>query len=122
MRSILLDVDKNEVLEVNPVGLQDFYNLLNCSTIEVVYRYIGLKRFGIVCDEEAALKVNSSVSAINDFGQTMHLNNIIVVSATTVNDDFSSLTEDEVDYVKKYIRIIKTSRHPEGCLLLCRVS
>ena len=82
LRGVLVDVEneKASVIEI-PDKLEEFYKILNCSCIDITIRSIGSnKKYNIVCDDEALLKSNPKISAIDYSGETQLCGNLFIVS------------------------------------------
>lgn len=48
MRALLLDAFNKDIRVINPDGLQDYYSLLNCSSVDVISKNISDKRFNLI--------------------------------------------------------------------------
>ncbi|CCZ92442.1 uncharacterized protein BN751_01578 [Coprococcus eutactus CAG:665] len=121
MRALLLDAFNKDIRVINPDGLQDYYSLLNCSSVDVISKNISDKRFNLIFDNEAELLETHRPSAIDDCGQVVLFNNLIITGEDNLEGNLSDLTDKEIEYIKKYIHIVRTSKYPCGCLLLCHV-
>ena len=86
MQMLLLDVHKNEVKMVEANGLEDYYNLIGCRTIDIIRRRIGDVEVEIVIDDEGMLVDNPKISAVDITGTPMLCGNLLVASGrVTVN-------------------------------------
>ena len=119
---VLLDVKEEtcEAVEIEDT-LENLYQILNCSMIEVTSRTIGGKRFNCICDEEGLFVNSPKISAINDLGEVQLVGNIFVVSNENIDGELQSLTQDEANYVMKYIRKMPTREHMNGYPMLTQV-
>lgn len=79
-------------------SLEGYYALLRCDTIDIPSRMIGDRRFDIICDDEALLKAPPFVSAYDIDGSPMLVGPLFVVKFDG-EEDVTSLTQDELDYV-----------------------
>ena len=86
MKYLLLDVKNREIKTVEANGLDDYYRLIGCRTIDIVSRTIGDVRVEIVIDDEGALVNNPKVSAIDIDGTPMLFGNLLVASGRVTED------------------------------------
>ena len=144
MRALLLDAFNKDIRVINPDGLQDYYSLLNCSSVDVISKNISgghsinpatpeevvgtvggneicKEAEDLIFDNEAELLETHRPSAIDDCGQVVLFNNLIITGESNLEGNLSDLTDKEIEYIKKYIHIVRTSKYPCGCLLLCHV-
>lgn len=96
-----------------------FYKLLDCSSLEVVERSIGARRrssrvFYILCDEEGALVDDPKISAINDLGDPMLVGPLFIVKGDDYTPEFTSLTTEEMAFIRWHVHHLRTRLHPEG--------
>lgn len=114
MKYLLLDVKNREFKMVEANGLDDYYRLIGCRTIDIVNRIIGDVRVEIVIDDEGALVKNPKVSAINIDGTPMLYGNLLIASGRVTDDgDLAELTEKEVDEIMDNVTTITTSVYKE---------
>lgn len=121
MRALILDAFNKDVRVVDPQNLQDYYKLLKCSSVDVTNKKISDKQFNLIFDEEAELLETHRPSAMDDYGQAVLFNNLIIAGEGSFEGDFKDITDEEIEYVKKYIHTVRTSKYPCGCLFLCHV-
>lgn len=95
-------------------SLESYYKILNCEFIDITHRVIvGEQReFDIICDDEALMNDDARLSAVDTHGNMMLFGNLFVVKFDGVDDEMS-LTEDDINYVKQYVKTLGTYRHPE---------
>lgn len=114
MKYLLLDVKNREVKIVEANGLDDYYELISCRTIDIVSRSIGDVEVEIVLDDEGALVKNPKVSAISIDGTPMLYGNLLIASGRVTDDgDLTELTEAEIDEIKDNVAMITTSVYTE---------
>ena len=114
MKYLLLDVKNREVKTVEAKGLDDYYRLIGCRTIDIISRSIGDVRVEIVLDDEGALVNNPKVSAIDIDGTPMLFGNLLVASGRVTEDgELTELTQEEVDEIMDNIPTITTSVYKE---------
>lgn len=118
MKSILLDVYNNKAQVVNPEGLEDYYNMIDCSTVDIVRRKIGRKWFEIICDDEGTFKEDCKISAIDNFGNVMLVGNLIICGLADSEGELTDLSYSDVKYIRERIQCLSTRRHPKGYLML----
>ena len=114
MKMLLLDVENRDVKMVDANGLDDYYRLIGCRTIDIVSRSIGDIRVEIVIDDEGALVDNPKISAIDIDGTPMLFGNLLVASGRVTEDgELTELTQEEVDEIMDNIATITTSVYKE---------
>ena len=114
MKYLLLDVKNREVKTVEANGLDDYYKIIGCRTIDIISRFIGDVRVEIVLDDEGALVRNPKVSAISIDSAPMLYGNLLVASGRVTEDgELTPLTEEEVNEIKDNVATITTSVYKE---------
>lgn len=114
MKYLLLDVKNREVKTVEANGLDDYYKIIGCRTIDIISRSIGDVRVEIVIDDEGALVKNPKVSGISIDGTPMLCGNLLVASGRVTEDgELTELTEAEIDEIKDNVAMITTSIYKE---------
>lgn len=116
---VLIDVEKEEtsMLTIDD-DLDTYYKLLNCSTIDIVTREIGGKRFDIICDDEGTFKCPQKISAINDLGMPMLVGNLIICGEADKEGYCTSLSTDDALHIMKYVQNMSTINFPNGYPML----
>ena len=115
---LLIDVLENEVREVQAETLDDYYNLTKCDCIDIVQRRIGKKRYDIICDDEGLLKAGTKISAINNMGEPMLVGNLLIAGLADNKGELTSLTEEDIEYIKKRVQTMSTRKYPQGYKML----
>ena len=114
MKYLLLDVKNREIKTVEANGLDDYYRLIGCRTIDIVSRSIGDVRVEIVLDDEGALVDNPKASAIDIDGTPMLFGNLLVASGRVTEDgELTELTRAEIDEIMDNVATITTSVYKE---------
>lgn len=93
-------------------SLGSFYETLDCTTIDIVSRMIGEKRFLIVCDDEATFKADPFISALDRLYRPLLVGRLLVVQSDG-KDDLQSLTDEESAYVLRHTVKLRTQHHAE---------
>lgn len=108
MKAVLLNVNNNKKAEVVDIedDLKIFYKLLDCKTIDIVFRYINGKPFRIICDDDGLLRAKPKISAIDGSCNIMLVGNLLVVNADINEGALQGLNEEEVQTVKDSIKSI----------------
>lgn len=88
MRALILDAFNKDVRVVDPQNLQDYYKLLKCSSVDVTNKKISDKQFNLIFDEEAELLETRRPSAMDDYGQAVLFNNLIIAGEGSFEGDF----------------------------------
>lgn len=122
LRGVLVDVEKEtaSVVEI-PDELDAFYKILNCDCIDIVVRAIGgrcRKKFNIVCDDEALLKNDPKISAIDNLGNVQLCGNLFIVGGPVVDGNLTSLNEYDEAYLFSKIQKMGTRKYPAGYPML----
>lgn len=114
MKYLLLNVKNREVKTVEANGLDDYYELIGCRTIDIISRSIGDVRVEIVIDDEGALVEHPKVSAIDIDGTPMLYGNLLIASGRVTDDgELTELTKAEVKELMNNIATITTSVYKE---------
>lgn len=116
----LIDVDKETAGAVTIDNtLEAMYRVMNCKWVEIAYRRIGSKKrfFDIYCDEEGLLKDDPKISAIDPLGNGMLVGNLLILNHDAAGNTIS-LTQDEIDYVRKFVVKQGTRKYPKGYWML----
>lgn len=111
--------DAAEVVDVED-SLGVFYDMLDCTTIDIVSRKIGGKRFDIICDDEGTFVDDAHISAINDLGSMM-LVGALLVCRNDGEGALVGLDDDDIKHIERFVRHQGTRRHPEGWRMLHQV-
>ena len=114
MRAVFVDVKNNIVREVNVNNLEDYYSLIDCRCIDIVNREINGKSYDIVCDDEALLKNDIRLSAVDMNGNPMLNGNLIVAGEADENGELTDLTDDDITHIKGNIYKLKTVKNVDG--------
>lgn len=104
MRTLLIDVNRREVSEVDISIYPDCYKLIDCRTFDIIRRYIGNcnRLYDIVLDDEGKLKSNQIVSGISSDFSEMLVGNLLISSSNKLGEQID-LTDDDIKYIKKSI-------------------
>ena len=114
MKMLLLDVKNREVKIVEANGLDDYYRLIGCRTIDIISRSIGDVRVEIVLDDEGAIIDKPKVSAIDIDGTPMLFGNLLVASGrVTEEGELTELTKADIKELMNNIATITTSVYKE---------
>ena len=114
MKMLLLDVENRGVKMVEANGLDDYYRLIGCRTIDIVSRTIGDVKVEIIIDDEGLLVNAPKVSAIDIDGTPMLCGNLLVASGRVTDDgELTELTDAEVDEIMDNVATITTSVYKE---------
>lgn len=121
MQVIYLNVNANKAPEKLNIkdDLQTYYNLIECSSIDIVRRKIGKRRFNIVCDDEGMLTDGPKISAISHLGEVRLVGNLVICSDLVTEDgDLVGLSDDEAEYIIQRIEYLYTRQYPQGYYIL----
>ena len=117
LSGVLIDTEKRIARSVTIEDeLDEFYKILNCSTIDIVQRRIGSgrskKSFSIVCDEDP------KISAINNLGSGMLVGNLFITGLSDGEGNLLSLAPEDLNYILRRCQKMPTRKHPEGLMIL----
>lgn len=106
MKSVLLDVERCEIDEVDILSASDYSKLLNCTYIDVARRQIGNKHgyFDIFVDDMGALKNNPVVSAVGIYAEPMLYGNLVITKSDFYGEPLD-LTKEEIKHIREHISI-----------------
>lgn len=114
MKYLFLDVENIGVKMVEANGLDDYYRLIGCRTIDIIHRRIGDVEVEIIIDDEGLLVNAPKISAIDIAGAPMLCGNLLVVSGRVTDDgELTELEEYEIDEIMDNIATITTSVYKE---------
>ena len=104
---VLVDAHNARITRVKiPDTLESYYTALDCTTVDIVSRTIGGKRFEIVCDDEGLLKDEPKVSAVDMEGHAMLVGSLFVCNYGG-NGELSSLTDADVAHVLAHSCVLR---------------
>lgn len=112
---VLVDVENKKVEAIEIADdLEKYYEILNCTCIDIVQRRIGRKKFTIICDDEGLFSVAPKISAINNLGQAQLVGNLFIVAAGSDEDgNLIGLSKSEADYILKRCVKLATRNYPD---------
>ena len=114
MKYLLLDVENREVKTVEANGLDDYYRIIGCKTIDIIHRRIGDVEVEIVLDDEGLLVENPKPSGIDVAGIPVLFGNLLIASGRVTDDgELTELTEEDVDEIMDNVATITTSVYTE---------
>lgn len=115
LRGVLVDVENKKVDAIEIADdLEKYYEVLNCTCIDIVQRRIGRKKFTIICDDEGLFNAAPKISAINNLGQAQLVGNLFIVAAGS--DEYGNLiglSKSEADYILKRCVKLATRNYPD---------
>ena len=114
MKMLMLDVENKDIKMVDVNGLDDYYNLIGCRTVDIIHRWIGDVEVEIVLDDEGLLVNAPKPSGISVDGTPMLFGNLLIASGRVTDDgELTELTEEEVDEIMDNVATITTSVYTE---------
>lgn len=97
MKGYVFVANTKEVIKVSvPDELDEYYALLNCDYIEVIYRYVNGKLTKLIIDEEGKLKQNQIITGMSFDGEESLVGNILIESED----------EEIPEIIKKYGMVV----------------
>lgn len=112
---VLVDVENKKVDAIEIADdLEKYYEVLNCTCIDIVQRRIGQKKFTIICDDEGLFSAAPKISAINNLGQAQLVGNLFIVAAGSDEDgNLIGLSKSEAEYILKRCVKLATKNYPD---------
>ena len=99
-------------------GLDEWYRLLRCDLIDIVYREIGGKYYDIIADDEGLIKPRAKVTAIDKKGDFMLVGNLVICNYDGEGGE-ASLTEEDIQRIKEQLVIVTESGAEQPEQWLC---
>lgn len=118
---VLIDVQKKTAVvhTMQSGALEEYYDILNCTTFDIASRKIGKNYYDIYCDDEGLLKINPIVSAVSPDRSPMLVGNLFVTK-TDVEGETISLTEKELfEVITNTIQLIDSETMTPYIALVC---
>lgn len=112
IKGYLIDVnnpDNSGVKEIEK-NLEGYYKLLECDMIDITSRRIGGEWYEIVCDDEALLKNNPVVSAIDSEYNLVLCGNLFIAKYDGDGDLMSLENEDIVNIEQNLVTFLPDFR------------
>jgi len=111
-----------EVMDIE-MELEVYYDLLHCSTIDIVVRKIDGKSYAIICDDEATFVPMPKVSAVSRSMDMQMYGSLIVCALnerryTDEGDDYRDLTDSEVMSILRRGAVGTTRSYPQGLRMI----
>lgn len=122
MKMLLLDVYNCNVSVVDAENLEDFYKFLDCSNIDIVTRRINNFPFEFICDDMGLLKATPKISAINKDFEPELVGNLLIAKGTDKNGNLTPLSDEDVEFLKKFIHEFSTTNYPDPYPILTQMS
>ena len=118
MKTILLNVIEEtvEVIDIEP-ELDAYYRALDCTTIDIVERKIGRKRYDIMCDDEGLFRDPQKISAIDNLGRPMLVGNLMFFN-NDGSGNLTDLSDNDIRYIMQRIIYMYTHQYPKGYKML----
>lgn len=103
MQMFLVDVvnGKAGAIEVEP-KLENYYNLLNCNTIDITSRQLDGTYFDIICDDEGLLCDSPIASAIDGKRGGQLVGNLLFCHHNGDGDE-TGLTPEDVKLIENHL-------------------
>ena len=114
----------NNIAEARTITpeLYTYYDMLHCDTIDIVNR--GLtntpRRFDIICDDNGLYTKDVYISA--DTGNPMLVGSLLVVGQADDDGYETSLTDEDVLWLRRYTVHLRTRLHPDGYKMLTHLT
>ena len=105
--------DKPHAVEFDIDNLEEIRTLLDCDTIDIVQREIGLNRYCVICDDEGRLKENPIVSALSFPDCKVAFVGNLLVCGLPEGDQLTGLNDNQIKDV-----LVSVVGMPEWTLLI----
>lgn len=113
VKGVLLDVraprGSVSVIDLEEDDLEEFYEALNCNTIDITTRGVGDRKFVIVCDDEGLLQENPTISAIGPDGKFTFVGNLFICNR--YKEHLASLSVDDINHILKNVIVISMAQY-----------
>ena len=93
--------------------LEDYYEALGCSTIDMPMRSIGGKNFQIICDDEGLFRSDFRISAVGKNLREPQLVGNLIICQWRGGEEVDGLTDEEIEFLKHHFKRIG-AMHPGG--------
>jgi hypothetical protein len=115
MKSLLIDVERCEINEVDITNYKDFYTLINCTCFDVAHRQIGHEKsyYDIFVDDMGLLKNRPIISAVDGNCDMMLVGNL-VITKTDAEGEQMDLSDNDIQYIRHHI-MLGISEDSNGC-------
>lgn len=121
-RVIVISTQKNgiydSVYETEINELEDFYNHIGCSCIDVARRKIADRWFDMWVDDEGLLKDDQIVTACDINGHPMLVGGLIIANHDRAGNT-TSLSDDDIELIKDNIFIYTDRNNVKRPVVLC---
>lgn len=104
-------------LEIEP-DLDIYYELLECSMIDIVQRKIGDTYFDIICDDEGLFNEPVYVTAVNSKKEPMLVGSFIICHHDDEGNE-TSITEDEANMIASHLGLCLRGDGTVGSYIVC---
>ena len=101
--------------------LENWYKLLDCSTIDIVTRKVGKRTFDIICDDEGLFRDKPWISAVDHDYHPALVGRLFLCHHDEAGN-LTSLEPDDVEYIAKHVQYMFSDKHPELYPLLYPVT
>jgi hypothetical protein len=99
MKMLLIDVKNCEVRPVDVGTLKEYYELLNCDTIDIVSRKIAGKYYEIICDDEGLLVNMPTLSAAWKTTKKPALFGNLLIAGEAIDGELTSITSEDANAI-----------------------
>lgn len=104
MKGVLIN-PKRGISEVDfKDNLEEFYNLLECQTIDILSVKVGNIFYDVICDDEALLKENPIPSIVDKNGSAIIFGSALLCKADNEGNQIG-LTEGEIANILNHRKI-----------------
>ena len=103
IKAVYLKAGSSEAPTVITIGkenLDEYYKLLNCDTIDIVYRQFGNKVFSIIIDDEGRLKESPIVSIFRKPSYIPDIvGSVLICGHVDLEGNLTSLSKEDQDII-----------------------
>ena len=105
------------VREINN-DIEAFHNTIDCRCIDIVERKVGDRCFDFIVDDEGLFRHNPMISALSQTGEPMLVGTLIITNSNEEGET-TSLTEEDIEYLQKYVYHYKKGSILRATALTC---
>lgn len=102
MKVLVINTEKLEPQIVEtPGGLDEWYKLIGCSLIDIVYRQIGGRYYDIILDDEG-IRPGAKVTGLDSELEPQLVGNLVICNYDGEGGE-AGLTEEDIEHIKRHI-------------------
>lgn len=114
MQVIVIDTDILQPQVVDTMGgLQEWYRLIKCTSIDIAYKQIGGRYYDIILDDEGLFTERAKVTALDPEQNPALVGNLVICNYDGEGGE-AGLTEEDIEHIKKHIVVLTEKTEDEA--------